>query len=108
LYVIKTLKLFAIDFVKDFVTRTNSADLSKCGARLKALMRGPIESTYAGPDWKHSCGARLEALVRGPIGSTCAGPDWKHLCGAPVSGLRRNFWERASTHNGRNWWCERV
>jgi len=61
---------------------------------LEALMRGPIGSTYAGPDWKHLCGARLEALVRGPIGSTCAGPDWKHLCGARLEALLRGPNER--------------
>jgi len=38
-----------------------------------------------------------------------AGPDWKQFFGAPLSGVSRNFWWGASSHNHRNHErCERA
>ena len=44
----------------------------------------------------------------GPVLAS-AEPDWKHFCGAPLSGVSRNFWRGASSHDHRNHeWCERA
>jgi len=47
-------------------------------------------------------------LYTGPALAS-AGPDWKQFCGTPLSGVSRNFWGGASSHNRRNHErCERA